>query len=162
MNAPAHPHPVRRARRAGGFTMIEVCCSIGVLVIGLLGTVSTFSRCRDLERATLREERLRFAADAAVEEWRSADLDTAVADAATGAKRGDPNDEVLTTPAFPEELLSEVLDPKSLDTLRYRDLDGDGDVELDGASTASFSLLPLRIRCEYETGEFVLPTLVTR
>lgn len=154
-----------RSRSQRGASMIELTCSVAVLVVGVLGTVSTFARCRDLDRTTEREDRLRAAVQAQLERWRTADVDTAVAEArkeADAGDRQDAHDGTTTSADFPAELLERTLDPGALEQLRYRDLDGDGVLELDVASATTRTLLPVRVTGAIESGRLALSTLVMR
>ncbi len=157
----------RKRRHEAGFSLVEISCSLTLLVVSVLGTVATFSRARDLERSTSREERLHHRALAEIEQLRGGDLETTVIEmlAERDSQRddrsyGDKLDPIALDFEFPDDLLAGVIDKSAYATFRWRDLDGDGRIDLDVTAESTRTLFPLRVTVRQDGSTLTSTTMV--
>lgn len=153
------PAASRRRARAG-FSLIESSIAICVLTVGLMAAGMTAVTNADLQQATAEHLAASNAARNVFERLRSGDLTqryqefAAAPDFAVGP--------LQVQVRFPEDLLVQVLGAAPGATATFRDLDGDGEVELDLAATEPASLLPVRVTVTGNGSTFPFEGLVTQ
>lgn len=141
----------RSRARTAGFTLIEVTVGLVVAMITILGLFSTLSASSSLRRQSRDFADACRAVQVVHESLRRPDLDAQVADylAAPNFTLGEMEVEVR----FPEEVLVDLLGGPVPAAWRYRDLDGDGTVELDPGSLETSSLVPVSVLVRWARGE---------
>jgi hypothetical protein len=140
--------------------VLEVLLALSVLMIGAMSAAMTTARCVQLERSTAEYVSAMNVCRDVVESLRRDALD----DRFTELK-GTPIfqvDDQEVEVRFPEALVVESLGQKPSDIMRYRDVDGDGEVDLNPAATASVGLLPVRVTVTQNLVEFTVETLVVQ
>jgi Tfp pilus assembly protein PilV len=139
--------------------MIEVAAAVLILAVGLLGASMSGVRCAELQRSTQDYVQAHHAAREVVERLRNGDLAArfqelaATPDFDSGALRVEVR--------FPAALLVDSLGGPPPATARFRDLDADGQVDMDVASTDPQSLLPLQVTVRRAGMELQVATLVS-
>lgn len=149
-----------RARRArAGFSLVEAMTALVAATIGALGLLASTTAGSKLQTQTEQYGRAARAIARVHETLRNGDLDARVAElrAAPSFELG----EIALEVTFPEALLTNTLATPVPATWRYRDLDGDGQVELDAAATAESSLVPVAVTASWESGSMRSTFVVT-
>lgn len=144
---------------AAGLAMLDVLMAIAVLTVGILGTAMSTVRSSELRQATRDYKEAHNIARDTLEQLRDGDLRARFA-----AFAATPDFTVRAhqvSVRFPEALLLPVYGGSVPTTARFRDLDTDGEVELDNTSAAAGSLLPVRITVRRNSLRFELESLIT-
>ena len=156
--------PGRLARRIRstsrlGVTLLEISLAVAILSIGLLGAAMTTVRTSELQRATAEYVQAHNTARDVLEQVRNGDLVQRFLElsAAPNFEVGDQQVEVR----FPESLLVATLGGPPPATARFRDLDGDGQVDLNVGSTDPASLLPVQVTVRREAMRFQATSLLS-
>lgn len=129
-----------------GLTLVEVLMGLVLLVVGIGSVMVASLRCSDLRETTAEHGRARHACRDVIEQLR-ADLLTTFQ-----ARKAQPTSTVgdlQVTVTFPVAVLVQALGGGVPATARFRDLDSDGEVDLDGTSTEVTSLLPVRVAVQH-------------
>lgn len=145
-------------RRSAGFSIIELMISVMVLVIGLMCAVTAGVRISKLQSTTQEYEQAHNTSRDVLEKMRNGDL-SAQYEAYADAPAFDSGDQQVQV-TFPAELLDEALGGAVPATARFRDMDADGDVDFDAASTDPGSLLPVRVSVVQEGFRFRMDSLI--
>jgi hypothetical protein len=146
-----------RARR--GALLIEVLLAATILVFGICSAMHATLRGSELQRSTHDYTRAMDTTRDVLERLRAGALDEQFA-----AFQAEPEFEVggqQVAVSFPEALLLAAQGGVVPSTARFRDMDGDGLVELDPASTATASLLPVRVVVRQGNLRFRTESLLT-
>ena len=144
--------------RRAGFSIIELMISVMVLVIGLMCAVTAGVRISKLQSATQEYEQAHNASRDVLEKMRNGDL-AAQYEAYAGAPTFDIGDQQVQV-TFPAELLDAALGGAVPATARFRDMDADGDVDLDAGSADPGSLLPVRVSVVQEGFRYRMDSLI--
>lgn len=145
--------------KAAGFTLVEVLVSLVIAVIAVMGLVASVTAGSQLQQQTRAYGQAQRAVQQVHESLRDGNLDGVVA-----AYQAAPTFQVgavTVTVQFPEEVLVDVLGGPVPVGWRFRDLDADGEVDLDPAVTFSASLLPVRVLSTWSGGQARSSFLVT-
>lgn len=147
------------ARSDSGFTLIEVCLAMTIAAVAIGGLMAAAVSADRLQVQTRSYGLASRSFQQLHESFREGDLDARVAElkAAPDIELGT----VTLTVSFPEQLLVDQLGAPVPAGWRYRDLDGDGEVELDAASTADSSLVPVSVEARWAGGVLRSRFLVT-
>ena len=135
------PLTSRRARR--GFSLIEALIALIVLGIGLGSIAVTSVRCAQMQSSTVDYVNAHNACRNVIERLQNGSLVARFQEykAAPISTSGDLQVQVT----FPAQLASQSLGGAIPLTARFRDLDGDGQIDLDAGSADIAGLLPVRI-----------------
>jgi prepilin-type N-terminal cleavage/methylation domain-containing protein len=154
-----HRRRSARPKAARGFTLVEVLVALTVSVIALLGLTSAMTAGSKLQ---IRTEEYALASRAirqVHERLHSGSIDARVAELlADPVYRVGP---LTVAVEFPEQLLVDAIGGPVPAGWRYRDADGDGQVELDPLATALTSLVPASVTVTWAKGEMRSTFLAT-
>ena len=149
----------RRARGArAGISLVETLVALVLLVIGLGNVAVTGVRCAALQRSTGDYVQAHNACRNVIEQLQNGSLVTQFQNysAQPSFAVGDLQVQVL----FPEQVLSQALGGPIPASSRFRDMNGDGQLDLNAASTDLAGLLAVRILVTRGTFRFQLDTLL--
>ena len=149
--------PSRRLR--AGFTLVETALSVTILTIGMGSAVMTIVRCSDLQEQTRRYTQAHNVCRDVLERLRGADVITSFQQLI--ANPTFTQDGMQVTVDFPEQILVDTLGnlPNSL---LLRDINADGQVDINAAGTDPVALLPVRLQVSWPGGNMTLDSLVTQ
>jgi len=151
---------VAGSRASGGFTLLEVIVAVTIFVIAFLGLASAMTAGSQLQIRTEEYALASRAVRQVHERLHGGDIDGQVA-----AFKATPVFDFgpLTVEVeFPEQVLIDAIGgPVSADW-RYRDLDADGQVDLDTLSTSQASLVPVSVTVTWANGEMRSTFLATQ
>jgi hypothetical protein len=139
--------------------MLEVMISLVVTMVAVLSLMTSVVANNDLQNRSRESSLAAREITALHEEFRNGDLDalfqqyTAAPTFQTGALSVAVN--------FPEAVLVEQLGGAPPAGWRYRDVDADGQLDLDPAATATSSLLAVTVSVTWPDGNQVASFLVT-
>lgn len=142
-----------------GVVLMDVMVAAAVLTIGILNALSASIGSSALQQATAEYVQAHNTSRDVLEQLRGGNLVDQFK-----ALAANPFFEVgdqLVTVSFPEEMLLPLFGGPVPATARFRDLDADGQVELDTAATDNASLLPVRIAVTKGNLNFRLETILT-
>lgn len=142
-----------------GMTMVEILVALSILAVGLLSAATVAVQCGDLQRSTNDYIKAQNTSRDVLERIRNGDLVAqfqAFRAAPTFVQEGQQ-----VEVSFPEELLVEILGGAVPATARFRDANGDGEVDLNAAATEAASLLPIRITVREGTLAFRMESVLT-
>jgi hypothetical protein len=133
--------------------------AVSILTVGLVGAAMMGVRCGQLQRNTQDLTQAHNAARDVVERLRNGDLAQRFTErlATPDFDVGDLSVQVR----FPVAVLTQSLGGPPPATARFRDMDADGEVDLDGASTDPGSLLPVQVTVRRAGLQFRLVSMVT-
>ena len=155
--------PIRPDRRPcssrSGFTLIEVCISLALCTVTVLGFAAAVQAGSDLQRRTETYSSASRTVSRIHEHLHGEDIDISYASyrATPIFEEGDMTVEVR----FPEQLLVDALGAAPPVGWRYRDLDADGQVDLDPAADSQASLLPVTVLVTWAGGRMHANFLAT-
>ena len=155
------PRTPRRASKPllSGMTMLEILVALSILAVGLLSAATVAVQCGDLQRSTNTYIKAQNTSRDVLERIRNGDMIAQFQTfraAPTFVQEGQ-HVEV----SFPEELLVRILGVAVPATVRFRDANGDGEVDLNAAATEPASLLPIRITVRDGTLVYRLESVLT-
>ena len=142
-----------------GSALLDTLMGVTVLVVAILSVSGAALRSSALQQTTASYIRAHNTSRDVLEQLRNGDLEAqfqlfaATPDFDVGAQR--------VSVRFPEELLLETYGGAVPATARFRDVNSDGEVDLDVASTDSASLLPVRITVRQGALRLQLESLLT-
>lgn len=142
-----------------GFTVVEICVALTLCTIAVLGLSAAMKAGSDLQVRTEEYSQANRAISTVHERMNSGDVDLQYD--AFRANPVYPYGQVTVEVSFPEELLLEVIGGPVPGTWRYRDLDGDGEVERDASSPSLTSLVPVSVLATWSKGEMRSRFVVT-
>lgn len=150
----------RRAdRRRAGASLVEMLVSAAILTVGLLNMAMGAMRCSELQEQTAVYVRAHNRARTVLEGLREGDLAQLHQQYTAAPTFEVDGQEVEVT--FPADLLEDAFGGAIPATARYRDLDGDGALDLDPASNELASLLAVRVTVRQDGLTFQLTSLLT-
>lgn len=142
-----------------GFSLVEVMMALVVSALGVMGLLGSMTAGAELQQDTQEYGQASRAARQVRENMRNGELDTRVAEYKNnGTFEVGP---ITVEVRFPEQVLVDMLGGPIPAGWRYRDLDGDGEVELDPAPTAEASLVPVSVVTSWNSGQMTTSFLVT-
>lgn len=151
------PHHPRRSTK--GLTLVEATVALAIAGIATMGLVSSLLASSNLQQQTQEFGLAHRTIRQVHEQIRNGDLETRFDE-----YRAAPvffNGPLQVEVTFPEEVLTDVLGAAVPNTWRFRDLDADGDVDLDPASTEETCLLPVRVTVTWGEAQLTSSFLVT-
>ena len=153
------PGPARKSSRSSGMTMVEIVVAILIITVGLLGAAGVTAKCSDLQRSTNAYVEAQNTARDVLERIRKGNL-VAQFQAFSAAPDFVQQGQQVEV-RFPEDLLVRILGAAVPATARFRDTNGDGEVDLNAASAEPASLLPVRITLREGTLVYRLECVLT-
>jgi prepilin-type N-terminal cleavage/methylation domain-containing protein len=150
--------PLHRRRARRGFSLIEIMISLVLLGIGLGSIVVTNVRCAQMQASTVEYVNAHNACRNVLEQLQNGSLITRFQEfkAAPNFASGDQQVQIQ----FPAQLATDSLGVVPPATARFRDLDGDGEIDLNAGSTDICGLLPVRIVITRPGFRFQMETLL--
>lgn len=144
-------------RRA--FTLVEICVSLAVFTIAVLGLSAAMTSGSRLQVRTEEYALANRSIEEVHERMHSGDIDAQVASfkAAPVYEKGPLTVEV----AFPEQMLVDRIGAPVPDSWRYKDLDADGQVDLNPTATSLATLVPVSVLVHWTGGEMRSSFFVT-
>jgi type II secretory pathway pseudopilin PulG len=144
-------------RGDSGFTLVETLLACVVLAVGIGSVTSAALRCTALQRDTEDHQRAHDACRTVLEQVRG---DLVEQFHRYRAAPTFPANDLQVRVSFPAALLEQALGQPVPATARFRDLDGDGQVELDAAAADFVSPLPVQVTVTRGTFAMTMSTLV--
>ena len=148
-----------QAKGRTGFTLVEVCVSLTLCTIAVLGLSAAMKAGSDLQIRTEEYARASRAIAEVHERLHSGSIDEQF-----NSLLAEPVYEVGTltvSVGFPEQALTDALGVPPSPASRFRDIDGDGQVDLDPASMTLASLVPVSVDVTWSRGRMQSRFLVT-
>jgi len=142
-----------------GMTLIELMIAVAILIIAILNSIAAAVSCSALRSATADYVKAHNASRAVLETIRNGNLTTEFQNYVAAPNFVVDGQNVSVT--FPVALLTPVYGGPPPATARFRDLNGDGQVDLNAASVELASLLPVRITVTHGNLRFSIDSLVT-
>jgi hypothetical protein len=142
-----------------GSMVVEVMIALTVATLGLLGLTTAMTAGARLQQRTADYGLASRTLRAVHERMITGDCDQRFAE-----YQATPTfevDRVQVEVSFPEQLLIDTIGGPVPATWRYRDTDGDGQVDLDTSATERASLLPVSVVLTWHGGEMRSSFLVT-
>jgi prepilin-type N-terminal cleavage/methylation domain-containing protein len=157
-------HGTLASRRASkplrsGMTMLEILVALSILAVGLLSAATVAVRCGDLQRSTNAYIKAQNTSRDVLERIRNGDMIAQFQTFRAAPTFVQEGQQVEVS--FPEELLVRILGMAVPATVRFRDANGDGEVDLNAAATEPASLLPIRITVRDGTLAYRLESVLT-
>lgn len=156
---PTRARAVQDHRPTAGYTVVEVLVGLTVATLALLGLTGAMTAGSKLQVQTadyaLANRALRFVH----ERMHTGSLDQRFAE--FEAEPSFEIDRVQVEVSFPEQVLVDAIGGPVPADWRYRDGDGDGHVELNVASAARASLVPVSVTLVWNGGEMRSSFMVT-
>lgn len=143
----------------GGAALLDAMIAVTMLIVGILSASMSGLRSSELQQTTAAYIQAHDTVRDVLEQVRSGDLIAqyqafaAAPDFTVGAQQ--------VSVRFPESLLWETFGGVPPTTVRFRDLNADGEVDLDTASTERASLLPVQVTVRRGNLQVRLETLLT-
>lgn len=138
---PASGPEVRDSRK--GIALLETLIAATLLTIGIVNAVAAALKCSQLQQSTAAYSQAHSTSRDVLEQIRNGDL--AVQFAAFAANPDFTVGNQTVSVRFPEAMLVEAFGVPVPATARFRDLDADGQVDIDAASEDTVGLLPVLI-----------------
>jgi hypothetical protein len=147
-------------RNKRGSSLVEVCIALTIAVISIFGVMGSLISGSQLQQQTQEYGRANRAIQQIHETLRNGDLDARVAEYKADADFD--LGPISVQVRFPEQVLIDLLGGPVPVGWRYRDVDNDGEVDLDLGSTARASLVPVLVRTNWVGGELNSNFMVTQ
>ena len=138
--------------------MVETLVSLVLLTVGMGSAVLTSIRCAELQRSTESMVRAHNACREVVEQWQGGGLAPRFQQYI--ANPTFPSGDLQIRVDFPTATLSQGLGGAIPATSRFRDNDGNGQVELIAGAADTFGLLPVRVTANRAGFRYQVDTLV--
>lgn len=142
-----------------GFTLVEICISLAILTVSVLGLSAAMKAGSDLQIRTEEYARANRAIIQVHERMHSGNIDNQFESflAEPVYSAGSLTVEV----SFPELLLTDSIGGPVPVEWRYKDVDADGQVDLNPAATSLASLVPVSVVVTWARGEMRSSFLAT-